>query len=305
LTKYDFTIIGGGPIGLYAAVIASEAGASCNVVESRFHLGGVMMAAYPEKNVLNFPGIPSIIGRDLINDLIAKARNGGVAFHIGEYIDNIQLHGKDTLHIKSSKNDYHSSVLIIAAGLKAYFSSLADFLRIENWDNSGIAENWPSLNHIENKRVALICNNDRELIIPDELIAAAREFTILAGNSKSPAKVSPTKANVIGKPWTLHSIAGKEKPETLNLVNLSTGQAQSIGIDYIIGFFDNQARQTLYGNLGIKTLGQLIEVDQKMQTSMKRVYAIGDIAWYPGKVMLLSAGIQEAKIAVKNALKLK
>jgi ferredoxin/flavodoxin---NADP+ reductase len=303
--KYDFAIIGGGPIGLYAAVTAAEAGASCNIIESRFHLGGVMMAAYPEKHVFNFPGIPSIIGRDLINDLINKARNHGVSFHLGEYTDHIESQGKDSLLIKSNKGEYHSSILIIAAGLKAYFSSLTDFLRIDNWNNTCVVENWPPPQAVENKRVAIICGNSREITIPPEIAAAAREITILIDQQSTQTSIEVDADNIIRKPWTLQSITGNEIPEALNIVNLSTGQSQVIETDFIIGFFDNHARQTLYSNLGIKTMGQFIEVDQKMQTSLRRVYAIGDIAWYPGKVMLLETGVHEAKTAVKNGFKIK
>jgi ferredoxin/flavodoxin---NADP+ reductase len=303
--KYDFTIIGGGPNGLYAAVLAAEAGASCNIIESRFHLGGVMMAAYPEKHVFNFPGIPSIIGRDLINDLISKARNHGVTFHLGEYTDHIERQGNDSLLIKSGKGEYQSSILIIAAGLKAYFSSLTDFLKIDNWNNSCVVENWPSPQSVENKRIAIICHNSKDITIPPEIAASAREIVILFDQQLPQLKNDLPADKIIRKPWTLQSITGNEVPETISIVNLSTGESQVIETDFIIGFFDNHARQTLYSNLGIKTMGQFIEVDQKMQTSLRRVYAIGDIAWYPGKVMLLAAGVQEAKIAVKNGLKIK
>ncbi len=50
-------------------------------------------------------------------------------------------------------------------------------------------------------------------------------------------------------------------------------------------------------------IGQHIKVDHRMQTTMKGVYAAGDIAWYPGKIKLLSAGISEAKTAIKYILK--
>ena len=77
-TTYDITIIGGGPVGLYAGALAGEMGAQCNILESRCQMGGIMMSAYPDKNVYNFPGFPAIRGRELIQDLVNRVKAFGV-----------------------------------------------------------------------------------------------------------------------------------------------------------------------------------------------------------------------------------
>jgi thioredoxin reductase (NADPH) len=310
-TVFDITIIGGGPIGLYAAAMAGEAGAACNLIESRFHLGGVMMAAYPDKNVYNLPGITNPIkGRDFINDLLARGTANGMVSHIGEYVDSIIPGSKETVIVKSNNGEYLSSTVIVAAGLKAYYSPFADMIRIQNWSGAGIYDDWPNAPILKNKNIAIVLGVNEELRIPSYVNQEARQVSVIFDpkwlNPNGVKSIVNVKADteIFKFPWYIKEIRGVENPQSLAMVNEKTKGERELKIDIIVGFYDNQARQTVYSNMGIEMVGQQIKVDQKMQTSLKRVFAVGDIAWYHGKVMLLSAGIHEANTAVKNALKL-
>ena len=46
---YDITIIGGGPVGLWAAFYAGLRGMTVNIIESLSELGGQPAILYPEK----------------------------------------------------------------------------------------------------------------------------------------------------------------------------------------------------------------------------------------------------------------
>ena len=46
---YDITIIGGGPVGLFAAFYAGLRGVSVKIIESLSELGGQPAVLYPEK----------------------------------------------------------------------------------------------------------------------------------------------------------------------------------------------------------------------------------------------------------------
>jgi thioredoxin reductase (NADPH) len=51
---------------------------------------------------------------------------------------------------------------------------------------------------------------------------------------------------------------------------------------------------------GLDFSGRHIVVAPTMQTSRERVYAVGDVSTYPGKVRLISVGFGEAAIAVNH-----
>jgi ferredoxin/flavodoxin---NADP+ reductase len=308
LKVFDIMIIGGGPIGLYAAAAVGETGASCILIESRPQLGGTMRAIYPDKNVYNFPGVALVKGRDLIIDLENKISVFGVITRLGEYVYSIIKGSEGLVTVKSNKGEFHASSVLLTTGLKAYYSSFMDYINISDWDGTGVYENWPPPDTISKKNVAMIIDTQSDQNIPDYLCSAASGLLIISREALSEKLLncfSPDiETELINEPWILLNISGTKVPEYLIIKNKKTSEERKIKIDLVIGFFESRPRQTLFSNLGIETVNYQIKVDPKMQTSMKGVYAAGDIAHYPGKVMLLSAGIYEAKIAVKNALKL-
>jgi len=302
------TIIGGGPVGLFAAGAAGELGAVCQVIESRFDLGGMMLAIYPDKDVYNFPGVQVIKGRDLVSDLIHKATTLGMATRLGEYVTELTKGSKDTVIVKTNKSEYLSSTVLIASGLKAYLSPLSDSVQIENWNGYGIFENWPKPEAIKGRKVAVIPGTHIDIEYFENIDTANSDFIWLTGEAteavEKTVKSLETKGEIICKPWKIKQIIGHKTPQYLILQNKESGEERSIDIDAVISLVEPQPRQTVFSNFGIETVGGQIKVDSRMQTSFKRIYAVGDIAYYPGKIKLLSTGIYEARIAVKNALKI-
>ena len=69
----DLLIIGAGPTGLFATYYAGFRGIGVAVVDSLPELGGQITAMYPEKQILDVAGFPSVKGRDLVEGLVEQA----------------------------------------------------------------------------------------------------------------------------------------------------------------------------------------------------------------------------------------
>ncbi|MGO3459232.1 MAG: NAD(P)/FAD-dependent oxidoreductase, partial [Lactiplantibacillus plantarum] len=67
--EYDLTIIGGGPVGMFAAFYAGMRNARVQLLESLPELGGQVQALYPEKIIHDVAGYPAIKGRELVAQL--------------------------------------------------------------------------------------------------------------------------------------------------------------------------------------------------------------------------------------------
>ena len=73
--NYDIVVVGAGPAGLTVALYGLRAGKSVLVLEGKAYGGQIVNA----KEVENYPGAPSISGRDLSKNMLLSARgNSGV-----------------------------------------------------------------------------------------------------------------------------------------------------------------------------------------------------------------------------------
>src|SRR5699024_9118835 len=70
---YDITIIGGGPVGLFAAFYGGMRQASVKIIESLPQLGGQLSTLYPEKYIYDIAGFLKIRAQDLVNNLVEQA----------------------------------------------------------------------------------------------------------------------------------------------------------------------------------------------------------------------------------------
>ena len=57
---YDVTVIGAGPVGMYATFYAALRKLKVRLIDSQPQLGGQLSAIYPEKYIYDIPGYPVI-----------------------------------------------------------------------------------------------------------------------------------------------------------------------------------------------------------------------------------------------------
>jgi len=75
--EYDVAIVGGGPAGLSAGIIASYKGLKTIVFEGGTW-GGLLSTIYPYKHVFNYPGTPKVLATHLVAEWVRQAADLGV-----------------------------------------------------------------------------------------------------------------------------------------------------------------------------------------------------------------------------------
>ncbi|MHC3834989.1 NAD(P)/FAD-dependent oxidoreductase, partial [Streptococcus thermophilus] len=85
---YDITIIGGGPVGLWAAFYAGLRGMTVNIIESLSELGGQPAILYPEKKIYDIPAFPQTTGAELTENLLIQLKRfeDRVSIHLKEEV---------------------------------------------------------------------------------------------------------------------------------------------------------------------------------------------------------------------------
>ena len=70
LFETDVVIIGAGPVGLFAVFELGLLDMKCHVIDILDKPGGQCAELYPEKPIYDIPGMPSVLGMELVDSLM-------------------------------------------------------------------------------------------------------------------------------------------------------------------------------------------------------------------------------------------
>lgn len=149
---YDVIVIGGGPAGLSASVIASADGLKVLMIE-RQAPGGQAGNSPKIENFLGFPN--GISGGDLTRRAVTQARRFGAELLSTQEVDRIRLEGNTKIVTLSDGNEVSAKIVLIATG--AWFRTL-DLPGADRWNGAGIyygAAHTEAANYLEKEVVVI------------------------------------------------------------------------------------------------------------------------------------------------------
>ncbi len=109
---YDVIVIGGGPAGLTSALYVARAGKSVMILEQSAF--GGQMATAPK--IENFPGVDSIDGATLAENMFEQAVNHGVEFDMGS-ANVVLVDNPRHFVVATEYGEYQAKSVIIATGV--------------------------------------------------------------------------------------------------------------------------------------------------------------------------------------------
>ncbi|MCW2792417.1 MAG: FAD-dependent pyridine nucleotide-disulfide oxidoreductase [Nocardioides sp.] len=298
----DLLIIGAGPTGLFAAYYAGFRGLRVALVDSLPELGGQITAMYPEKQILDVAGFPSIKGRDLVEGLVTQAATARPDYHLDRTATTLTHHGDHVVVTLDDGTEITAGAVLITAGI-GKFSPRA-LPAGEGWLGRGLEFFVPSFAPYAGKDVVIVGGGDSAFDWALHLEPVASSVTLVHRRDAFRAHqrtVDQVRASSV-------DIVTKAEVTALN----GNGALESVEIT-VGGEPTTRPAQALVAALGfIADLGPLqqwgievekrhVVVDSSMRTSLERVFAAGDITEYPGKVRLIAVGFGEAATAVNNA----
>lgn len=300
---HELIIVGGGPIGLYAAILANKKGIKGLLFESSTVLGGQLMELYPEKEIVDIPEITMITASDYIDNLIAqvKKKEDGIVVHTNEKV--LVLTSKnDGIEVKTSKKTYQAKSVIIATGLGVYVPRKMGLPNEDQFEN--ILYSLKNVKHLQGKHVVIMGGGDSALDWAKMSARVTHHVTIVHRRTEFRGDfntIQEIKTITVKTPFTPIGLASSGTSVTaLELQNVTTGEHEWLKGDF---FFVNYGHIPMADFFGLSRMGIGVKVDDKMMTSLPGVFAIGDIAGYQAKLKRLAPGFNEAKIAISEILK--
>ncbi len=305
MTDQDVTIIGAGPTGLYAAYYSGFRGWTTAVVDALPEVGGQITAMYPEKDIFDVGGFPTIRGRVLVEELKKQADQFAPTYHLGDQATTIETPegGPVTLTLASGKT-VTSKALIITGGIGSF--KPRPLPAGGEWEGRGLVFFIPQPQAHANKDVVIVGGGDSALDWAHMLHPLAKSVTVVHRRDQFRAHASMVdRARNLGieliTPCEVTAVRGDEAVAEVEVTSKTDGTIRVLPADTVVAALGFIANIGPMADWGLDLEKRHIKVDTHMATNLPGVFAAGDIAVYPGKVPLISIGFGEAALAVNNA----
>lgn len=286
-------ILGAGPAGLSAALYAARAELA-PVVLTGMQLGGQAALTHL---IENYPGFPEGVGGAQLGELFQKQ-----AEHFGAKVEFDMAHEADfskrPYTVTADSGEYTADTVIITTGASPNHLQIPGEVELTGRGVSYCAtcDGW----FFKDKKVVVVGGGDSALEEGLFITRYASSVTIV--HRRDELRASPIlqtramnhpKINFI---WdtVVTEIAGSEKLESLKLKNVKTGEESIFETDGLFIFIGHTPNTQMFkGKLDMNELGY-IQVNDKMETNVRGVYAAGEAADPHFKQVITSAGMGAA-----------
>ncbi|HEY1096807.1 MAG TPA: NAD(P)/FAD-dependent oxidoreductase [Alphaproteobacteria bacterium] len=307
----DIVIIGAGPVGLFAVFQCGMLKMNCHVVDSLEIIGGQCAALYPEKPIYDIPAWPHITGQDLIDRLEEQAAPFNPVYHLNQQIVSLEKN-EDGYRVGTTKGTFiQCKVVIIAAGAGAFGPNRPPLENLESYEGTSVFYAVKKRDAFAGKHVVIAGGGDSAVDWANSLADIAASVSVVHRRDKfraAPDSVAKMQKLVeAGKinmaiPTQLHALAGENGQLRQVIVQDDKGAEIALQADVLLPFYGLAASLGPIADWNLDLHKHQIIVDPATnQTSAPGIFAIGDIASYPGKLKLILQGFSEAAMAAHAA----
>ena len=311
MIKTDILIIGAGPVGLFTVFEAGLLKMRCHLVDSLGQPGGQLTEIYPKKPIYDIPGYPSVLARELVDNLMEQIAPFNPGFTLGERAESLEKVGEKMYRLTTSRGTViEAPVICIAGGLGCFEPRKPPIPNIEKYEDEGVAYVIRDPEVYRDRKVLLAGGGDSALDWTIFLADVAAEVTLVhrrdsfRGALDSVEKVQQLaesgRVNLITNAQAV-GIVGDHRVEGVTVKHKS-GEQEVIDVDDFVPLFGLSPKLGPIADWNLTIDKNAIEVDTRdYSTGVPGIYAIGDINTYPGKLKLILCGFHEGTMAVQSA----
>ena len=311
--KSDVAIIGAGPVGLFAAFQFGMLGMKAHIVDTLEMAGGQCTALYPEKPIYDIPGYPRIDAAELVERLTEQAAAVGPVYHLGQQVVALtKLEDGGRWRLETSAGTViDARVVVIAAGAGAFGPNRPPLPGIEGYEGKSIHYMVLRRRDFAGKRIVVAGGGDSAVDWAVSLSEVADKVSIVHRRAKF--RAAPESVNRLhaladeGRidlvvPYQLAGLEGDGEMLSAVIVTDLDGNSRRLEADTLLPFHGLAMSLGPIADWGLGIEHHHIMVDPgTCLTNHDRIFAIGDIATYPGKLKLILTGFAEAATAAHAA----
>lgn len=308
----DVVVVGAGPVGLFAIFELGLLGLKAHLVDILDKPGGQCAELYPEKPIYDIPGLPVVNGGELVDRLMEQAAPFDPVFHLGQMAEGLaKLDNGNWLLTTDTGCEIEAPVCLIAAGGGSFVPKKPPIPGIDAFEGKSVHYAVRKMDVFRGKRLVIAGGGDSALDWTLNLQPIAESVTLV--HRRPEFRAAP---DSVEKMLALEA-AGKIAFRIGQISGLEGDGAQLTGVrvksddgeivepcDTLLPFYGLTMKLGPIANFGLNLTENLIAVDtEKFETSEKRIFAIGDINTYPGKLKLILSGFHEAALMAQQAFR--
>jgi alkyl hydroperoxide reductase subunit AhpF len=290
---FDLIVIGGSAAGTAASIYASRRGLNMKMISQDFG-GEVALGG----DYLNYPGIPVTTGIELTDKFKEHLGNNNVEPELGVWVERIEKKGEGEFVVHAKKNEedvtYEAKAVVVATGVHPRELGVPGEQELKGKGVTYCTTCDGPL--FRNKKVVTIGGGNSAMESALMLADIADHVTLLNINDRFKGEeVLETKVNAHEKIDVIYNgqtlrLEGEPTLQTVVYLDKETQEEKSIqahGAFVHIGLVPNSdllADQATLNNF------KEIEVDQRCETTVRGIFAAGDVTNVPYKQAVIAAG---------------
>jgi len=303
----DVAIIGAGPVGLFAVFECGMLDMKCHVFDALDIVGGQCAALYPEKPIYDIPGHPRIDAALLVDRLFEQAAPFNPTYHLGRAVTGLEKVGEGFAVTNAAGVTVTAHAVVIAAGGGAFGPNRPPLAGIEAFEDKSVFYLVRRREDFRGKRIVIAGGGDTAVDWTLSLAELAAHVMVVHRRPKFRAAPQSLRRleelAAAGKvemviPYQLAALEGEGGRLDAVIVADLAGAERRLAADCLLPFFGLATQLGPLARWDLAFEDNRIVVDPaSCVTSRPGIFAIGDIANYPGKLKLILSGFAEAAAA--------
>jgi len=268
-------------------------------------VGGQCSALYPEKPIYDIPGHPAIAAAELIDRLHAQAAPFNPVYHLGQQVLALAPLADGGFRLESNTGTVgEARAVIIAAGAGAFGPHRPPLDGLEAYEGRSVFYFVRRRQDFAGQRVVIAGGGDSAVDWAISLAEVAARVMVVHRRPKfRAAPESAARLDALARegrielviPYQLAGLEGEHGRLTaVRVVDLENTERR-LEADTLLPFFGLSMDLGPILTWGLGVEHHHITTDPRtLATSLPGVFAIGDVATYPGKLKLILSGFAEA-----------
>jgi thioredoxin reductase (NADPH) len=309
-TETDVAIIGAGPVGLFAVFECGMLGMRCHVFDALAEPGGQCSALYPEKPIYDIPGFPRIEAAELVDRLVEQAAPFLPAYSLGSAVTRLDPADAGGFRLETAAGARIAArAVVIAAGVGAFGPNRPPLEGIAQYEESSVFYLVRRREDFRGQRIVIAGGGDTAVDWALSLAEIAEHVAIV--HRRATFRAPPQSVAQLHRlaeagrvelvtPYQLRGLEGRDGRLAAVIIADLDGQPRRLPASRLLPFFGLATDLGPLAGWGLALDHDRIAVDPaSCATSRPGIFAIGDIAQYPGKLKLILSGFAEAAQAAQ------